>query len=279
MGKDSLEWTSEITDLSNIDPVILQKFPKHQSSRKPPSNFCDYTGKQFERLTVLYRGENYQKWGVTWICQCSCDKHTIIKVRASNLISGNTNSCGCYAIDKSRDVCKKYNEYDLSGEYGIGYTYQGEEFYFDLEDYDKIKDYCWSIGKKDDVEARVEGKLVKMHRLIIGVTDPKIVVDHIYHNEGGYGRRYDNRKCNLRLCEQQHNALNARLRSNNTSGVTGVEYNKKRNCWTASIKYCKKTYYLGSFKNKEDAIEARKQKEIELFGEFQYKEYMEGYIA
>ena len=38
---------------------------------------------------------------------------------------------------------KKYNTYDLSGEYGIGYTSKGEEFWFDLNDYNKIKDYCW----------------------------------------------------------------------------------------------------------------------------------------
>lgn len=37
---------------------------------------------------------------------------------------------------------KRYNRYDLTGEYGIGYTNQGVEFYFDLEDYDKIKEYC-----------------------------------------------------------------------------------------------------------------------------------------
>ena len=27
---------------------------------------------------------------------------------------------------------KKYNNYDLTGEYGIGYTFKNEEFYFDL---------------------------------------------------------------------------------------------------------------------------------------------------
>lgn len=148
MVKEKIEWNCQITDLSNIDPIILEKFPPFSSDRKPPSNFHDLTGEKFERLTVLYRGQNYNKWGVTWICQCSCNKHTIIKVRSCNLISKNTNSCGCYAIDKSNEACKKYNVYDLSGEYGVGYTYQGEEFYFDLEDYDKIKDYCWSIGKK-----------------------------------------------------------------------------------------------------------------------------------
>ena len=46
---------------------------------------------------------------------------------------------------------KKYNTYDLSGEYGIGYTTKGEKFLFDLEDYEKIKDYCWCVDKTDTV--------------------------------------------------------------------------------------------------------------------------------
>ena len=273
---DKMEWDEQIVDFNNIDKAILEYFPPFHSDRKSPGNFHDLTGETFGRLLVLYRGQNLQNWKVTWICQCLCEKHTIIRVLANNLISGNTTSCGCYNLERIRETCKKYNQYDLSGEYGIGYTYQGEEFYFDLEDYDKIKEYCWSIGKKHDVEARVNGKLVKMHRLIMGVTDPKIVVDHVYHNENGEGRRYDNRKCNLRTCEQKHNACNSKIRNNNTSGVVGVEFDKRRNRWVASIKYCKKEYYLGSFKNKEDAITARKSKEKELFGEYQYKEYIEG---
>ena len=38
---------------------------------------------------------------------------------------------------------RKENIYDLSGEFGIGYcTNTGSPFYFDLEDYNKIKNYC-----------------------------------------------------------------------------------------------------------------------------------------
>ena len=130
--------------------------------------------------------------------------------------------------------------------------------------------------QKNDVEARIDGKLIKMHRRIMGVTDPKIVVDHIYHNKNGEGRRYDNRKCNLRMCNQQLNTCNAKLRGNNTSGVTGVEFDKRRGKWIACIRYRKEDYYLGSFMNKDDAIKARKLKEQELFKEFQYKEYANG---
>lgn len=44
---------------------------------------------------------------------------------------------------------KKYNKYltdleDEHGLYGIGYcSNSGTEFYFDMQDYDVIKDYCW----------------------------------------------------------------------------------------------------------------------------------------
>ena len=42
---------------------------------------------------------------------------------------------------------KKYNWYDLSGEFGIGFTQNDILFYFDLEDYDKIKNYCWRFNE------------------------------------------------------------------------------------------------------------------------------------
>ena len=39
----------------------------------------------------------------------------------------------------------KYNKYDLLGSFGVGWTTNtNKEFWFDLEDYDKIKDYCWA---------------------------------------------------------------------------------------------------------------------------------------
>ena len=38
----------------------------------------------------------------------------------------------------------KYNKYDLSGCFGIGYASNNDDlFYFDLEDYNKIKNTCW----------------------------------------------------------------------------------------------------------------------------------------
>lgn len=48
---------------------------------------------------------------------------------------------------------------------------------------------------------------------------------------------------------------------NNTSGVTGVMWDKSKNKWIAVIYFQKKRYYLGRYINKQDAINARKEAE------------------
>jgi len=57
-----------------------------------------------------------------------------------------------------------------------------------------------------------------------------------------------------------------KTRRDNTSGVTGVTYNKKRNKWVAQIVINGKPIYLGRFNNIQDAIFARLFKEKEYFG-------------
>lgn len=118
-------------------------------------------------------------------CQCFCKDKTIFETRRDRVIrgleKGGTTSCGCKnkeqitALGKS---FKKYNTYDLTGEYGIGYTFKKEPFYFDLEDYEKIKNYCWNYDKDQYVVTGEGAK--RMHRVILGLTDPKIQVDHIF---------------------------------------------------------------------------------------------------
>ncbi|MBR4144178.1 MAG: zinc-ribbon domain-containing protein [Lachnospiraceae bacterium] len=60
--------------------------------------FEDLTNKQFYKLTVLYRAADYvQPSGQhkrMWHCKCECGNEC--DVRASDLKSGNTRSCGCF---------------------------------------------------------------------------------------------------------------------------------------------------------------------------------------
>lgn len=51
----------------------------------------------------------------------------------------------------------------------------------------------------------------------------------------------------------------------NTSGVTGVKWDKDRQKWYAEIEFKGKKHYLGRYVNKEDAIAARKEAEEKFF--------------
>ena len=54
----------------------------------------------------------------------------------------------------------------------------------------------------------------------------------------------------------------------NTSGVKGVYYSKTRGKWIAQIMFRNKCYYLGGFDTIEDAAEARREAEKQVFGDF-----------
>ena len=58
--------------------------------------------------------------------------------------------------------------------------------------------------------------------------------------------------------------VSKRLRSNNTSGHTGVGYDKRTGKWYAFINFQKKHYNLGLHKEKSAAIRARRAAEAKL---------------
>lgn len=52
----------------------------------------------------------------------------------------------------------------------------------------------------------------------------------------------------------------------NKSGAVGVNWDKSRNKWQASIRFRGRKYALGRFDNFDDAVEARKEGERKYFG-------------
>ena len=237
------------------------------------------TGKKFGRLTVVARGENQNKH-VRWWCMCDCqlslpeECRDLILVRGDSLKNGHTKSCGCYHVECARNVgesSKRVNTYDLSGEYGIGYDSNGNEFYFDLDDYEKIKDICWrvDVGKSGYVLGRDRGSdyYIRFHRVVLGLKeDDPMVPDHIH----GKQTRNDNRKRNLRVATRSQNQMNMATRIDNTSGVTGVNWNKRTNKWVARIHVKGKSVHLGYFHCFDDAVKARKDAENKYYGEWAY---------
>lgn len=243
---------------------------------KHPANFKDLTGQVFNNLKVIEWDTNppehikkklYQETG-RWKCQClACGNYTWAKSYA--LTSGLKKWCESCGI-KHKIPPRKGNIYDLSGEYGIGYTINSNKsFYFDLEDYDLIKQYTWS-EHNGYVNTTYDGdKNLSMHRLVMNITDPKIEIDHIGHNT------LDNRKSKLRICEDGENHRNLKLAVNNKSGVTGVY--KEGNKWRAFIWHNNKTIHLGRYSDINDAIKVRKEAENKYFKEFSYDNSMKIY--
>lgn len=60
-------------------------------------------------------------------------------------------------------------------------------------------------------------------------------------------------------------------RCNNTSGVPGVDWVARKQRWRATICFKGTRHYLGSYKKFDDAVQARKRAEEELFAPFLQK--------
>ena len=195
-----------------------------------------------------------------WLCECTCNKHTEVKARGKDLRNGDKTSCGCLSTELRRLNAKKYNKYNLSGEYGIGWTNNtNTEFYFDLEDFDKIKDYCWyeytDHNDYHSIRANNNGTTTSIQWIIAGK-----YYDHINRNP------FDNRKENLRKVSRSENSWNQSKHKNNTSGFIGVHFDKTYGYWIAQIGYKNKRIKLGNFSTKYDAIIARLTAELKYFG-------------
>ena len=59
-----------------------------------------------------------------------------------------------------------------------------------------------------------------------------------------------------------------KINKNNSTGVRGVSFDKKRNKWVAQITFQRKNHCLGRFSKKEDAIKARLEGEERFFGKY-----------
>ena len=86
---------------------------------------------------------------------------------------------------------------------------------------------------------------------------PDGLVDHIDTDP------MNNRWSNLRLATQAQNQWNVGLRRNNTTGRTGVTYDKRRNQWRAEVHI-----HIGRFATREEAYEAYRHAIRGLRGEF-----------
>ena len=220
------------------------------------------------RLTVMYQSEDYINQGgnhyARWHCKCDCGNEC--DVLATHLIRGSIRSCGCLGNESRKSVRKKFNTFDLSGEFAIGYTTKGESFYFDKNKLDIVKLICWHIRNDGYVCGRDcnMGKDVMLHNLVMPpLPDGYDRYDHINQN------KQDCRCDNLRPATHALNMMNTAKRNGEyTSQYKGVSWYKRDKKWEAAIRYNGDTMYLGRFISEIDAAKAYNKMAVKLYGEF-----------
>ena len=169
--------------------------------------------------------------------------------------------------NKNPKDCRRNNLYNgntfvLKNCYYDVTCYGGKNFMIDINDYDKVKKYTWHVDKGGYVITKTNGRTIKLHRYLLDLlADKQWEVDHINRN------KLDNRRKNLRLSDRSGNCIN-KIFPNNTSGTTGVYWNKSADKWCVQISKNNKRYYLGSYDNYDDACKVRRNAELKYHKEF-----------
>jgi len=131
----------------------------------------------------------------------------------------------------------------------------------DADDYEKFSNFYYALSNGYAMRHLPEGGSIGLHRDVMG-SPPGKMVDH------RNGDTLDNRKDNLRVCTRAQNFHNHRLSKRNKTGYTGVYLIEKTGQWTASIGFQGKLIYLGAFRLKHQAIQARRKAEKKYHGEY-----------
>ena len=198
------------------------------------SGAVDITGQVFGELTALEPTEQRKNGRIVWKCICSCGKE--VYVTAKDLRSGNTKSCGHLKREITDLSGKRFGR--LTALYPTGKQYQGNMIW-----------HCrCDCGNELDVMGR---------SLTSGNTKSCGCLNHAPRpappdTMGG----------------SRASALGKAIPKNNTSGVRGVSWDKRKQKWSAYIKLRGHFFHLGLFDDIKDAEKARKFAEAALFDDF-----------
>lgn len=215
------------------------------------SRLLDLTGKVFGKLTVLERVPNLNG-STRWLCICECGNTST--PHAGSLVKGIVNSCGCirkegrgnrkhgmrksrqysiWADMKKRCVNPNHVYFKYYGGAGVSYDPRWENF-----------SCFWQ-----DMEAGYSEELT---------------LDRI----DTYG---DYCKDNCRWATGSEQGFNQKLRHDNITGVAGIYFRPTKNGtnrWHVKINDgCGNELHIGYFYDFGQAVTARMNKELEIYGE------------
>lgn len=225
----------------------------------------DYSDQKYGRLTTVKEVEPYvspsgKSKARQYLCKCECGNEIVAHIKS--LRSGNTRSCGCV---NSERIIKQNKENSIYGEYTHHKHLKRWKGMIERCYYPKHKDYHNYGGR--GIKVCNEWKV-----------HPKTFIQWV-ENESNYKKgltldrldvngNYEPNNCTFSNHTTQ--ALNRNIMPTNTSGYPGVTKHTD-NRWRARINVNKKRISLGVYDTKEEAIVARKNAEIEIYGKVLYK--------
>lgn len=177
---------------------------------------------------------------------------------------------------------RKGNKYIIDGDVVKGYTSNNNvEFIFDLEDFDKVKEYTWRCTPKGYIESSVQikyedkkqyCKCIPIGRFIMDLnSDDKRVVDHKDMNPK------NNCKSNLRVCTRQQNNCNTKSEADSVhSKYKGVTIHNASGLYQVRVVKNKKVMYNGYFKDELEAAKAYNEAALKYHGDFARLNIIEG---
>ena len=236
------------------------------------SKLVDLTGQRFGRLTVVekegsreYRPGRYR---IYWQCKCDCGNEC--SAHTTDLRTGKVKSCGCLRkeiLDATWERNRSHNRFFIDGNVvHVFFNNKSGEMLVDLDVWNTwASAYCWHLAANGYAATGYNGKNTLFHNIAFPNRKNGIVADHIN------GNRLDNRMENLRLVNRAQNNMNKGLRSDNTSGHTGVAWDKSKGKWVVQIQVDGKNKHIGRYTSKKDAINARIKAEEKYFGEYRRK--------
>jgi hypothetical protein len=152
-------------------------------------------------------------------------------------------------------------------------TSRGHEFLISDQDAELVLPHRWHTTSCGYVASNIKQpgggyKHVRLHRLLMGVTDERDWVDHVN------GDPLDNRRENLRICTRLQNAANQRPRRGASSPYRGVTLTHvgRPKPWRATVR----GRIVGHFPTQEAAAFAYDKAAKETYGDFAYQNFAEG---
>lgn len=202
----------------------------------------DLTGMRFGKLVCVEPSkEKRQKGETLWVCRCDCGNICLASIH--QLRSGYKKSCGCLSHPPLKEfVGKRFGKLTVTA----------------------------YAGKKDGMH-RWKCICDCGHETVVGQT---LLQNGITKSCGCL--KADQLRKNLQMVDGTSITCISKNRSrepiaSNTSGYNGVYKMKKTGKWVAQITFKKKTYYIGSYSDINDALAARRE------GEKMYDDFLEWY--